>query len=43
MIMDRKCIIDITKNDHSITEEYIMNTIVNSKKGKNNFEKSKSI
>lgn len=43
MIMDRKCIIDITKNDHSVTEEYIMNTIVNFKKGKNNFEKSKSI
>ncbi len=43
MIMDRKRIVEIIENNRSITEEYIIQAIVNFKKGKNNFEYAKNI
>lgn len=42
MIMDRGRIVDIVENKKTITEEYIMQAIVNFKKGKNNFEQTKN-
>lgn len=42
MIMDQKSVVDVIENNN-ITEEYIMQAIVNFKKGKNNFEQSKNV
>ncbi|MHB8278876.1 MAG: sugar ABC transporter ATP-binding protein [Candidatus Humimicrobiaceae bacterium] len=42
MIMDRGCVVDILENKKDITEEYIMNAIVNYKKGRNKDEQKNS-
>lgn len=42
MIMDRGHVVDILENNEDITEEYIMNTIVNFRKGGDNVKRENS-